>query len=318
MMSRNIPNIDPNFEPAYLKYHGSGNLTKRADALWQRMESCDLCPRLCNANRLMGQRGNCGATDLLEIASFQAHFGEERPLVGTHGSGTIFFTHCSLRCVFCQNWDISHCGQGNPTSIEGLSEIMLYLQEKGCHNINLVTPDHFLPHILKALDLAVQEGLHLPIVYNTGGWVRKDILKTLDGIVDIYMPDFKYWSPEEANRYSPGAKSYPEIARQALVEMNRQVGVAKPARDGLLYRGLLIRHLVMPARIGGTREFLHWIGQNLPKDTYLNLMSQYHPAYEAMNYPRINRRISREEYLEALQWSKSEGLSQVETQSIPF
>ena len=302
------------FEPAYLKLHRSKELKKRGEELWNIMKSCRLCPRKCETNRLDGNEGFCQASSQLEIAAYHPHFGEEKPLVGKRGSGTIFFTNCSLRCVFCINWEISQGGRGKPRSIEELAEMMLSLQRMGCHNINLVTPDHYVPHILLAVDIAAGKGLRLPLVYNTCGWMNLEIAKKLDGIIDIYLPDFKYSSGEMAAKYSSEAESYPEAAKAALLEMHRQVGVAKPASDGLVYRGLMIRHLVMPNRVAGTKNVIEWIAQNLPKDTYLNIMSQYRPMYKAFEYPEIARRITRNEYEEAVKWAKEVGLTNIDIQ----
>jgi len=302
------------FEPAYLKLHRSKELKKRGEELWNIMKSCRLCPRKCETNRLDGNEGFCQASSQLEIAAYHPHFGEEKPLVGKRGSGTIFFTNCSLRCVFCINWEISQGGRGKPRSIEELAEMMLSLQRMGCHNINLVTPDHYVPHILLAVDIAAGKGLRLPLVYNTCGWMNLEIAKKLDGIIDIYLPDFKYSSGEMAAKYSSEAESYPEAAKAALLEMHRQVGVAKPASDGLVYRGLMIRHLVMPNKVAGTKKVIEWIAQNLPKDTYLNIMSQYRPMYKAFEYPEIARRITRNEYEEAVKWAKEVGLTNIDIQ----
>jgi len=302
------------FEPAYLKLHRSKELKKRGEELWNIMKSCRLCPRKCETNRLDGNEGFCQASSQLEIAAYHPHFGEEKPLVGKRGSGTIFFTNCSLRCVFCINWEISQGGRGKPRSIEELAEMMLSLQRMGCHNINLVTPDHYVPHILLAVDIAAGKGLRLPLVYNTCGWMNLEIAKKLDGIIDIYLPDFKYSSGEMAAKYSSEAESYPEAAKAALLEMHRQVGVAKPASDGLVYRGLMIRHLVMPNKVAGTKKVIEWIAQNLPKDTYLNIMSQYRPMYKAFEYPEIARRITRKEYEQAVKWAKEVGLTNIDIQ----
>jgi putative pyruvate formate lyase activating enzyme len=310
--------IDPKFEPAYLKLHRSGELKRRGEALWKAMEACQLCNRECGVNRLKGEEGFCQASSQLEVSSFHAHFGEERPLVGRHGSGTIFFTNCGLRCVFCINWEINHEGRGSPRNIEDLADMMLRLQEMGCHNVNLVTPTHYPAHILLAVDIAAGKGLRLPLVYNTCGWERMDILKTLDGVIDIYLPDFKYAAGESASKYSSGADTYPEGTKAALVEMHRQVGVAKPAADGLMYRGLMIRHLVMPNRVAGSRQVMEWIGKNLPKDTYVNIMSQYRPVYRAHSYPEIARGITRGEYQEVLQAAKSAGLTRLDIQGPPL
>ncbi len=317
-MKEKAANIDPSFEPAYLKLHRSGELKRRGEELWSIMEKCRLCPRNCGVNRLKGKEGFCQASSQLEVASCHPHFGEEAPLVGRGGSGTIFFTNCGLRCVFCINWEISQGGEGTATSIEKLAKMMLYLQEIGCHNINVVTPSHYSPHILLAVDIAAERGLRLPIVYNTCGWECMEILKKLDGIVDIYLPDFKYSDGEMAAKYSSDARSYPEFAKASLLEMQRQVGTAKPARDGLMYRGLMIRHLVMPNRVGGTRKVIEWIAENLPRDTYLNIMSQYTPMYKAFEYPAIARRITRSEYQEAVRWAKEAGLTNLEIQGFRF
>ena len=297
-----------------MKLHRSGALKKRGEELWSMMESCELCPRMCGANRLDGDEGFCRASSQLEISSYNPHFGEEDPLVGSGGSGTIFLTNCGLRCVFCINWEISHGGQGAPRSIEDMAEMMLRLQERGCHNINVVTPTHYSPHIVLAVDVAAGKGLRLPLVYNTCGWERLEILKKLDGIVDIYLPDFKYSEGEPAAKYSAGAESYPELTQAALLEMHRQVGVARPARDGLMYRGLMIRHLVMPNGVDGAKGVAGWIAENLPKDTYLNIMSQYRPMYKAFDYPEISRKITREEYEEVVTYARKVGLTNLDVQ----
>ncbi len=238
---------DGAFEPAYVALHRSGELARRAEALWAVMERCRLCPRQCGVNRLDGMSGFCRTPGaILMISGAHAHFGEERPLVGEGGSGTIFLTHCNLRCVFCQNWTISHLGRGSEATVDDFAAIMLWLQAEGCHNINVVTPTHYSPHILKALDVAAGKGLRIPVVYNTSGWERLEILAFLDGVVDIYLPDFKYWDGAMAAKYSAGAENYPEVTGAAILEMHRQVGVAKPNRKGIMERGLMIRHLVMP------------------------------------------------------------------------
>ena len=306
------------FEPAYMALHRSGELQRRGKELWDLMESCTLCPRECGTNRLEGKRGFCQASSQLEISSYHPHFGEEQPLVGQGGSGTIFFTNCALRCVFCINWEISHGGMGEPRSIEDLAGMMLELQRIGCHNINVVTPTHYAPHILLALDIAAGKGLRLPMVYNTCGWERFEILKKLDGIVDIYLPDFKYSDNDMALKYSSKADTYPERTKASLLEMNRQVGVAKPPPNGIMQRGLMIRHLVMPNRVGGTKGVIEWIAENLPRDTYINIMSQYTPVFKAKEYPKIARRIMKEEYREALLWAKDAGLTNVDVQGFPF
>jgi len=309
-----VPQIKSDFKPGYLKLSESGELKKRGDELWNMMTSCSLCPRECGAERLKGERGTCQGSSTLEIASYHPHFGEEDPLVGRGGSGTVFLTNCGLRCVFCINWEISQGGEGNPQTIDDLAEMMLHLQRIGCLNINVVTPTHYSPHIVLALDKAARKGLRLPLVYNTCGWEKTEILKILDGIVDIYLPDFKYADSKMATIYSSGADTYSEMTKDALLEMNRQVGVAKPAADGIMYRGLMIRHLVMPNNVSGTKEVVVWIAANLPKDTYLNLMSQYRPMYKAFEYEKISRRLTRDEYDSAIKWAKEAELTNLDIQ----
>ena len=305
---------DNSIEPGYLKLHKSGELKRRGEKLWQMMEKCELCPRMCGVNKLKGERGFCGANSKLEIASFHPHFGEERPLVGKGGSGTIFLTNCSLRCVFCINSEISQGGDGSVKSIEEFANMMLSLQKIGCPNINFVTPTHYSPHIILAADIAASKGLKVPLVYNTCGWERVEILKILDGIIDIYLPDFKYSDGQKASKYSSGALTYPEITKSALLEMHRQVGVARPANDGLMHRGLMIRHLVMPNDVSGTKQVIEWIANNLPTHTYINLMSQYRPMYKASDYPEIARKITRKEYTDAVSYAKAAGLTNLEIQ----
>ena len=307
--------IDSGFEPAYLELHKTGELEKRAEKLWSIMESCQLCPRQCQVNRLIGMSGFChspGST--LVVAAFHPHFGEERPLVGTGGSGTIFITHCNLRCVFCQNWEISQRGIGAETAIDQLAAMMLRLQAIGCHNINFVTPTHYSAAILKALVIAAENGLRLPVVYNTSGWERLEVLEVLDGIVDIYLPDFKYWDSDMSAKYSSGAESYPEVTKAAILEMHRQVGVAKPPEDGIMQRGLMIRHLVMPNNVAGSERIMEWIAEYLPKDTYVNIMAQYSPHFKAYDYPELSRRITREEYFKVVNKAQEVGLTNLDIQ----
>jgi putative pyruvate formate lyase activating enzyme len=309
-----LQNAGLEFEPGYLALHRSGALKQRGRELWEIMEECRLCPRECGANKLAGEKGFCQATSKLEVSAFHPHHGEEKPLRGKGGSGTIFLTHCSLRCVFCINWEISQGGQGYHRSLESMAKMMLQLQKTGCHNINFVTPTHYSPHILLAVDMAASKGLRLPLVYNTCGWERTEILKKLEGVVDIYLPDFKYADGEMGGKYSSEAYSYPEVTKKAILEMHKQVGVAKPASDGLMYRGLMIRHLVMPNDVSGSQKVIKWISESLPKDTFVNIMSQYRPVYKAKEYPEINRRIYRSEYDQVVNYAKSVGLTNLEIQ----
>ena len=297
------------FKPSYLKLSENGELEKRWRALWPRMSKCNLCPRECEKNRLRGVKGTCGADANVKIASFNPHFGEEKELVGKNGSGTIFLSNCAMRCVFCINHDISQGRGGSDRTIDEFASTMLAVQKMGCHNLNLVTPTHYLPHILRALDIAAKNGLSIPLVYNTHGFEKVEMLKMLDGVVDIYLPDFKYAESSMGSIYSAGAESYPEFAQKALLEMHRQTGLAVPDPEtGIMQRGLMIRHLVMPNHLENSRKVLAWIADNLPKNTYINIMSQYRPHYRAMRYPEISRSITREEYNEVIAAAQSVGL----------
>ena len=300
------------YRPGYVTLHRGGELRKRGETLWEMLRECRLCPRECGVNRLEGETGLCNATSQLRVASFTPHFGEERALVGVGGSGTIFLSHCNLGCVFCQNWDISHEGSGTDVEIEDLAGMMMQLQEAGCSNINIVTPTHFSPQVVLALDLAASQGLRLPLVYNTSGWERLPVLKMLDGIVDIYLADFKYTDPAYSSRYSDEAESYPELTMAALLEMNRQVGVARPERNGVIFRGLMIRHLVMPGNVSGSVEAMHWISENLPPDTFVNIMIQYRPAYRAHLFPEIDRYVSRDDYERVVSEARRFGLTNLD------
>lgn len=303
------------YEPGYLRLHRSGELKARGDILWEKMGSCNLCPRLTQTNRLRGRRGDCKANSSLEISSAHPHFGEETELVGSKGSGTIFFTNCSLLCVFCINYQVSHLGHGSVYSVRELANMMLLLQRQGCHNLNLVTPTHYSPHILLALNDAAARGLRLPVVYNTCTWENLDILHLLDGVVDIYLADYKYADGVAANKYSPGAKNYPEVTQQALLEMHRQVGLAiADSRTGLINRGLMIRHLVMPNNVAQSDRVMQWIAANLPKNTYVNIMSQYTPVFRAGEFPEIARRITVAEYNHAVNAARRAGLTNLRLQ----
>ncbi len=303
------------FEPVYLQTDSEGKLRTKEEELWEIFKSCNLCPRACRANRLKSEKGVCSSTARLKVYSAAPHFGEERPLVGRGGSGTIFFSHCNLLCCFCQNWQINHRGDGEYVSHDDLARMMLDLQRRGCHNINLVTPTHVAPHILKALRRAIPEGLRIPLVYNTGGYDDLEVVKRLDGVVDIYMPDFKYMDGKNAARYSSGASDYPEVAAAVIKEMNRQVGELRMDGRGIAQRGLIVRHLVMPGNIAGTDRFVQWIAGELSRTTYVNIMAQYHPAHRASDFPEINRRITSEEWQQALEWARKAGLENLDRRS---
>jgi putative pyruvate formate lyase activating enzyme len=308
--TKHMAAFTPDYQPSYIRLHRNGDLKARGELLYDMMRRCTLCPRECQTNRIRGRRGDCKANANLEVSSSFAHFGEEAELVGKNGSGTIFFTNCSLLCVFCINYEVSHLGQGRVQSIESLSNMMLQLQRRGCHNINVVTPSHYVPHILLALDRAASKGLHLPLVYNTCGWEKQDVLQLLDGVVDIYLADFKYGDTKAGAKYSSGADSYTKITQEALLEMHQQVGLAISDPDtGLIYRGLMIRHLVMPDNVARTDLVIRWIAGNLPKNTYVNIMSQYTPLFKAFEYPEIARRITHAEYNEAIRLATQAGLT---------
>lgn len=268
------------------------------DKLYKLLSPCRICPRNCGVDRLSGEIGNCRAGLDVKVSSFHQHFGEEPPLVGNRGSGTIFFAHCNLHCVYCQNWEISQLGMGKRTTLGGLASMMLRLQELGCHNVNFVTPTPWVPQIIKALSLAQNKGLSIPLVYNCGGYESLEVLKLLEGIIDIYMPDIKYSNNEFADKYS-NAPGYWEIVKGALTEMFRQVGDLR-LKHGIAHKGLLIRHLVLPNDIAGSKECFEFIGENLSKNTVVNVMAQYYPTYKASKYPAIARRITTKEYREAL------------------
>ena len=270
------------------------------------MESCALCPRRCGVNRLRGETGFCGIGARPVVASAGPHFGEEPPLVGQGGSGTIFFSGCNLGCVFCQNYDISHLRSGSEVTAERLVRLMLQLESGGCHNINFVTPTHVMPHVLDAVHQARKEGLASPIVYNCGGYEALDALKLLDGAVEIYMPDAKYASRDLAAKYSK-APDYPEVMKAAVKEMHRQVGELEIV-DGVALRGLLVRHLVMPNNVAGSREIIDFIADEISPDTYVNVMSQYRPAFHAKGDAQIGRCPTEEEFLDAYRYAEQRGL----------
>ncbi len=297
------------FEPAYLALHRTGELKRRVEQALEELKSCRVCPRDCKVNRLEDEIGVCHTGRYAVVSSYFPHHGEEDCLRGWRGSGTIFFSWCNLRCVFCQNWEISQKGEGRETPPERLAAMMLELQAMGCHNINWVTPEHVVPQVLEALLIAVEAGLRLPIVYNTSAYDSLQSLRLLDGIVDIYMPDFKFWTPERARQYLK-AKNYPEAARAAIKEMHRQVGPLKFDEHGLAKRGVLVRHLVMPGMLDETRAILRWLAEEISPDTYVNIMAQYYPSWKVGHdaYPEINRRLYPDEYEEAIRIAHEVGL----------
>ena len=299
--------------PAYLESYNNGNLNKVIEKTFKMLESCSICPRRCKVNRIKNEKGFCRTGLKAKVCSFMPHQGEEPPISGTRGSGTIFFAECNMACVYCQNYEFSQAGEGREVDFDELADFMLQLQGMGCHNINLVTPTHVLPQILKALNIAIAKGLKIPIVYNTGGYESSQIIKLLDGIVDIYLPDMRYADSEMAIKYS-SAPDYPKYNQEALGEMHRQVGVANIDNTGIIKRGMIIRHLVLPNHIAGTDKIMEFIADKLDKDTYISLMSQYFPCYKAGQFKEIFRRITYEEYEEAKQTMKKHGLTNGWTQ----
>jgi putative pyruvate formate lyase activating enzyme len=296
---------------AYLELYRGGKLRERIEAAVSLLESCSVCPRSCGVNRVTGDVGKCRTPREAIVSSYGPHLGEEAPLVGRYGSGTIFFTNCNLRCQFCQNYAISQLGEGEKVNKEELADIMLSLQARGCHNINLVSPTHVVPQILEALEIAVESGLHLPLVYNSGGYDSVETLRILDGIVDIYMPDMKYDDEETAKELS-GIESYPSINKAAIKEMHRQVGDLKINEEGVAQQGLLVRHLVLPQGLAGTKGIVNFLSREISPNTYVNIMAQYHPCFRAFQIPSLARRISPAEFHGALSLAQEAGLSRLD------
>ena len=291
------------FIPSYIPLLEKGELSQRVRLLQGFLKECRLCPRECGVNRLEGEVGYCGASSELKVSSASPHFGEERPLVGHHGSGTIFLTYCNLRCIFCQNYDISHLERGEPMTPHEMALAMVKLQEKGCHNINFVTPTHYAPQIIASLPKAIEMGLRVPIVYNCSGYESMEVIQLLEGVVDIYMPDVKFMDEKYSKRFS-NAPDYPEVIKKVLKEMHRQVGDLTTNSKGIAERGLLIRHLVMPGGVASSEAILKFIAEEISVHSYVNIMDQYRPEYRANEYPEISRRITPKEYLEAIQLAK--------------
>ncbi|MBI2872925.1 MAG: radical SAM protein [Chloroflexi bacterium] len=299
------------FVPAYMKAFEAGRLKEKVEeALSHLGPSCRTCPRLCKGvDRRSDQSGVCRVGRYARVSSAFPHLGEEDVLRGWRGSGTIFFSECNLRCLFCQNFEISQMGGGEVVDPKRLARLMLRLQETGCHNINFVTPEHVVPQIVEALPHAIEMGLRLPLVYNTSSYDSLESLRVMEGLVDIYMPDFKLWDRERSRRFLL-APDYPEVARSALAEMHRQVGVLRVEEEGVALRGVVVRHLVMPGMLDDTRAILGWLS-SLSPDTYVNLMDQYRPAWKArteLRFAEINRRVSREEMATASRMAREAGL----------
>lgn len=295
-------------EPAYIKLQQTGELAKRAAQAHELLRECRLCPRDCGVDRLEGELGFCKIGERAQVASVHPHFGEEAPLVGQYGSGTIFFTSCNLKCVFCQNYEISHLMEGREVSTKELASMMIQLQDMGCHNINYVTPSHVVPQILAGLVEAVDMGLRIPLVYNTGGYDSIFTLKLLDGVINIYMPDIKFNDSDASKRYCT-APDYPEISKTAVSEMHKQVGDLHTDEAGVAKCGLLVRHLVMPNDLAGTRGIMKFLAQEVSTNTYVNIMDQYRPCGEARKHPELMKRISGKDFDEVMRIAREEGLS---------
>lgn len=298
-------------QPAYIASYHSGSLRRKVVAARQKIKGCVLCPHRCDIDRFSQRTGVCQTGRNAWVSSYAPHFGEEDPLVGNSGSGTIFFTNCNLKCIFCQNYEISHHGVGHEVSDRQLADIMLELQARGCHNINLVSPSHVVPQILSALEFAVPDGLSIPLVYNTGGYDRLETLGLLENVIDIYMPDFKFWDPDVALK-TCAAADYPQIARRAIVEMHRQVGDLQCDSDGLAQRGLLIRHLVLPGGLSGTRQIMQFIAEKISLNSYVNLMSQYRPCGQAAEMDELAAPISASDFRAAVKMAGEKGIHRLD------
>jgi putative pyruvate formate lyase activating enzyme len=295
--------------PSYLNL-GKKELEKRIEKLFEILENCEICPRKCHVNRLKGEKGYCQLGYLPMVSAYHPHFGEETPLVGKYGSGTIFMTSCNLSCVYCQNYEISQLRIGEEVSFERLAEMMIELQNLGCHNINFVTPTPQVPAILKSLEIAIDKGLKVPLVYNTSSYDSLEVLKLLDGIFDVYLPDARYSDDKIAKKYS-NAPNYFEIMKKAIKEMHRQVGDLVVNEEGIAVRGLIVRHLILPNGLAGSEKIFEFIAKEISKNTFINIMDQYWPAYKAHQYPELSRRITKEEFQEAINLAKKFGLKRL-------
>lgn len=298
-------------QPAYIGLYEEGLLEERIQKAEEMLKKCRVCPRECGADRLAEEQGVCRTGARAMVSSYSPHFGEEDPLVGTGGSGTIFITNCNHLCAFCQNYDISHQGRGREVGPEVLAGLMVELKKSGCHNINFVSPSHVVPQILKALPYAIEAGLDVPLVYNSGGYDSIETLKLLDRVFDIYMPDFKFWDNEVAMKYC-GIPDYQEKACEAIREMHRQVGDLEIDEQGLATRGLLVRHLVLPQGLAGTKQICSFLAEKISQGTYVNIMGQYHPSGEARDYPELSRALKRDELETAKQMALEVGLDRLD------
>lgn len=300
------------YTPGYIQLSQTGAIKERIRMLKEMLKDCVLCPHHCHVDRVNNEKGFCRAGFNMVIDGYGPHYGEESALVGTGGSGTIFFSYCTMQCVFCQNCEISHHGQGYEITPSELAQIMLLLQKKGCHNINFVSPSHYVPQIAEAIYIAAKEGLNIPIVYNTGGYDELHTLKLLDGLIDIYMPDIKFGDNEKGKKYTKSV-GYFDIAKIAVKEMHRQVGTLKQNDKGIAYKGLLIRHLVMPGNLADTDKILEFIAREISKDSFVNIMAQYYPAHRSYAFSELSRRITKKEYCEAVRHAENLGMTNIIT-----
>ncbi len=309
------------YTPEAVRTYQAGKLEEKVEEAREMLKNCTACPRDCEVNRLDGELGTCMSDHRAPVGSYFPHFGEEDILRGWNGSGTIFFSMCNLRCVFCQNYDISQLGEGMMKTPEEIADMALELQENGCHNINFVTPEHVVPQVVETIYHAVKKGLQLPIVYNTSAYDSEWSLEIMDGLVDIYMPDFKYFDPDASVKYLRGP-DYPEIAKESILQMHEQVGVLETDENDMANRGLILRHLIMPGQVEDSRKILDWIADNLPKDSYVNIMDQYYPAAKVEEEPEkweeINRHLTEEEYREVINHAKEIGLTNLDHRSSRF
>ncbi len=293
-------------KPNYVKLLEEGRFPEKLKKAYNVLRKCSLCPRNCHVNRIEGEKGFCETTAKVKISSCFPHFGEERPLVGKNGSGTIFISHCNLKCVFCQNNDISHHGYGEITKVKELAKLMLKIQAKGCHNINVVSPTHVAPQVMAALYHGAKKGLNIPFVYNTGGYDSPELIRLLDGVVDIYLPDFKFGDDEIAEKFT-GAKDYFTVAKKNLALMYDQVGPMAVKSDGIAFQGVIVRHLVMPGEVANSKKVFEYI-KSISSKIPINIMGQYFPSYQAGEYKEINRRPEIAEILQAKKWAQDMGL----------
>ena len=299
--------ISPRGRSRYIDLERTGELARRERALWDLFSPCYLCPRLCGVNRAAGQVGACSVGANFSVASFGPDFGNEQPIRGTRGSGSVFLSHCNLLCIFCQNWQINHRGDGRQTSHQELANMLLDMQRRGCHNVSFITPTHLVPHLVSGLRLAIQGGLHVPLCYNTSGYESIEVVKLLDGIVDIYQPDFKFQDSTIAARFTQGAPDYALHTAAAIKEMYRQVGPLNIV-DGLATHGVVVRHLVLPENLGGADNLVRWIASELGTDAHVNIMDQFWPAFRSNEFPPLNRRITSAEFSQVMQWAREAGL----------